>query len=475
MVKYTGRLMMLLLLISVTMTLYAQDTTADVYTFPSGASFVIPPDGELDPDSPMPRIAFAVPDEDVVMILDMYDQEALELLFGVNTRNITIEEASERLLGIINVHSPEALDVSEMNTNDGRRAILHIILPGGDVEILEAFIVLYMSDTHIGMVHLRSADMLSDYGLALFDAVLASFDNLPRIATEDIILPEGTRISLPIDATLDLDASLPTIIFTEPRVRIEVIEADTFDNVVDSRSELLTLLNVMLTLLEYAEHFGEDDVIFEDFTLDGRDMVYIEFLNPSSGDDMPQIVLIVRLSDGRAGAFNIMPDEVIDDLMFVRILTIVDSFDTPYAATFQFDTAPLTETFTYESGASLRYSPDFLLDDEYQPPFISLLLPDTARLTFLDPAMLNFSPDITLADIIDISLTNYPITAADVELVSVNGRDVYVALSFEPDHYRGVFYLLFDNGGIAVVEAFVADSSTELFDKLLNVIATFIP
>lgn len=482
--KFSGFVIVILLMLSMVASVYAQDTDdiTDVYTFSTGYRFTVPTDGFLNLELNAPRIVVDRPGE-FYMFIDVYDPSALQNFFGVDTATLTITESLDYLVGFINAETPAPEDLINLTTDDGRQALsLTVLTSTENGRIIDLFILVGMSDQKIGLVNARTADEISDAVANVIMDVLGSFDAAPLVIGEVVTLESGAVITVPDIAILDTEQFIPAIVFAEPYIRVEIAGPDVLNQVLGDTRELplVTALDFLRDISNYDEAYGPGEAVFEDSTFDGRDILVFAATNPTN--DLPQVILIVRMSDDSIGAINVMPDLPLDEETLSLMFSIADTFDRPSETSAAPDTAAvpdaspskLSEVYVYESGASFRYPADFILDEEVDAPFAAVILPQRLVIVPLDPVLLGFTPDMTLDEVFEMSLNNLPLDASDMTPVTVGGRQLFVGVSIQEDRAITSISVPFDNGYVGVVEALSPGPlPDDLFALLLEVAASF--
>jgi len=477
--KQIVRLIVILLLLSMMASVYAQETgdVPDSFTFESGVSFTVPAQGTLDLERATPRVVIDNPDG-VFVLIDMFDPTALENLFGVDTATLTLSNALELVAAALDTAVPAPEEITRLTTADGRQGLSFVIYVTSDeLEIIDRFTLLNMSDGRIGLANIRSTQPLTDSDFEQIQAVLDSFDTPPTFAGELYTLVDGAFITLPDGGVMDTSQLVPAIVFDDPSIRVEVAGHWILDPAIGDTRQL-PLADVMEFLLGLSNYSAEvrapEDVPVQGTTVDGREMLSLEFASPS--DNLPQLAFVIRMSDGSIGALNAMPAEPLNDatraLMFALASTLDVSFNANTATP---ESVGLTEVYEYATGSSFRYPPEFVVDEELDAPFVSLILPETLVLTMLDPVLLGFTPETTLAEVTQLSVANLSIETGDIRTTDALGRQIYYGVSVEGDQQIiTIIYVPFDNGYIGVVEGLsLAPLPDDLFATVLNIAASF--
>lgn len=464
----------------------AQEVEDDRYTFDSGASFLVPSGGVLDLDRATPRVVvsqIANGDDDIFVILDFYDPDFLSNLFGADTAELSLEDALNGLVLALDREMPPAEEIVSSTTSDGRPGLTVIFTSDVDgVEIANAYLIARFDSGQIGILGATTSAVLTDPVVAIILDAVDSFNAGGGALTFEGDLYDfehGAFITVPPGWVLDTSGFVPRVVLQDPFVSVDIYEPFLMDERLadTSRLELTTVLRYMLDLIEYPDNVQEGDVLALEATLDDRDILLFDFLNPNF-DFLPETMLVVRMSDGTAGVIHAQPDEVLDDDTFMMLFTLADSFDVPTDGTTAFAAAELPNYYEYPSGAFFRYPDEFVLNEEAEAPFTSLILSGQAVMVMLDPVLLGLGSDITLVELIELSLEDLPMTPDDLVQFNIGGRTITAAtgqgeVNGEPRVFT-MIYVPFDNGSIGVIEILSLDFLRgDLFDTVLEIAGSF--
>ncbi|TVR18787.1 MAG: hypothetical protein EA396_14115 [Anaerolineaceae bacterium] len=464
----------------------AQEVEDDRYTFESGASFTVPSIGVLDLERNVPRVVVSQienGDGDIFVILDFYDPAFLSNLFGADTAELSLEDALNGLVIALDREMPPAEEVVSSNTSDGRQGVTVIFTSDVDgVEIANAYLITRFDNGQIGIIGATTSAVLTDPVVEVILNAVDSFNAPGALLTFEGDLYDfehGAFVTVPPGWVLDTSGFVPNVSLQEPFVIVDIYEPFLMDERLadTSRLELTTVLRYMLDLINYPDDVQEGDLLALEATLDNRDILLFDFLNPNF-DFLPETMLIVRMSDGTAGVIHAQPDEELDDDTFTMLFTLADSFDVPTDGTSAPARASLPNYYEYPSGAFFRYPDEFTVNEEAEAPFTALVLPGQAVIVMLDPVLLGLDPDITLVELIELSLEDLPMTPDDLAQFNIGGRTITAATGEgEVDGEPRVFtmiYVPFDNGSIGVIEILSLDFLRgDLFDVVLEIAGSF--
>ncbi len=459
------------------------DADGDTYTFESGASFIIPAGAEFDADRNAPRAVISRLEDDIFLIMDFYDPAFLEVIFGANTANLSFSEAIDGLVSVLDRERPPDEAVIISDTADGRQGItltFDEVVDGTNIKYY--YIITRFSSDELGMITVTTGEFLTDEAVDIVLDAVDSFNvgmSVMVFEGDLVTLENGAFITVPPGWTINTDGFLPMLTLEEPFVIVDILEPFLMDErLVDtSRLELTTVLRYLLNLFEYPDEIQDGDMLSLESTLDGRDILVFDFLNPND-DDLPQTLLVVRMSDSTIGALNAQPDEVLDDDTFMMLYTLADSFDVPMDGIASVSASELPNYYEYETGTFFRYTDDFVLDEELDAPFASLVWSGQVVVTMLDPVLLDLSPEMTLEELLELSLANLPMTPNDLIQFNIGGRTITFATGEgDLEGERRVFtmvYVPFDNGLFGVMELLSLDFlRDDLLDTVLEIAGSF--
>lgn len=345
------RYVLVLLLLLATGLFASAQESPESYTFESGVSFTLPPNGTLDLSNPViPVIAFGD-----TMVIQMVEPDVL-------TDRSLIENAPQTtqdmpLLEMLDILLPalgyplERTDDSTLQVElaDGREMVLYEFT---NVEgLYQAVFLLRMSDGRVGAVNFQSVtpptpgtqrtvlDMIGTFDTA---GSSISTADLPRSFTYD----SGVTFRFP--ETYELSAeNEPVSITADGEILITMIEPEYAGVPVgESMDAIIDYVSVLLDM-------SADT--FEPFGIGDREAV----ISTTVDEGLFQSIVIVRFSDGSAGIMVVVSVNELQEARFDEVARIAASFNSEAGDSSSVDDLTAQAQRLYEQGEVALDNGDF--------------------------------------------------------------------------------------------------------------------
>lgn len=302
--------------------------------------------------------------------------------------------------------------------------------------------------------------------------------------TETFTFESGTSFNYPADATLDTSTTIPVLLLSET-VIMDIVDPSVMGNDPDATMTMTLeqLLDVLLNSIGF-EGPREEDSTFTFNLDDGREIMAYEWANPVG---VNQSVLVMRLSDGRIGAFNLRSIDPITQELRTGVLEIANSFNS--AGT---DTAPsgdsgesayspeeealmegFTQEFAYPSGVGLRYPEGYLIVNEDNPPVI-IGIDEVMLITILDPNRIGMPSGEEMSAVITFAIADNDILAEDFEPFDIGGREAVIASGPSDEFIQTLILVRFRDETVGILDILTFEGLTdELLPQVRGIAASF--
>lgn len=298
--------------------------------------------------------------------------------------------------------------------------------------------------------------------------------------SEVFTFESGVHFTIPPDSVVDASGPIPSINLSNIAL-IDVVEPSVMGETPDATLNLplADMMDFLLSAVGFEGTRLEEQTISLNL-LDGREALVYEFTNAT---DNYQLVFVIRLSDGRVGALNIRALESLGQEPITAIGELANSFDSANTATASavpvvseaeaLLIADLTEAFAYPSGVNFRYSSDYVLIDEDNPP-VTIVLEDELIMTLVDPIVIGMPSGETMENIITFAIETTDIPADGFEPLDVGGREaVFAGVPIE-DAYEAMVLVRFADERVGIIDITLVDEPTdEQMDMIRSVAASF--
>jgi|GEM_PF-2407714 len=292
----------------------------------------------------------------------------------------------------------------------------------------------------------------------------------------------GVHFEIPADGVVDDSSAIPSINLANLAL-IDVVEPSIMGEDPDATLNLPLgdVLDFLLSAVGFEGTRLEEETISLKL-LDGREALVYEFTNATENY---QLIFVIRLSDGRVGALNIRSLESLPQEQITIIGSLANSLDSASAGESASNVpvlsdaeallvADLTEEFTYESGVKFRYTSDYVMIDEDDPP-VTIMIEDEMMLTMVDPNIIGMPSGETMERVIEFMVENSPdIPAENFESFDIGGREAMLAIAEIEDLYIAMALIRFADDRVGIIDIIIAAEPTdEKIDMIRSVAASF--
>lgn len=302
--------------------------------------------------------------------------------------------------------------------------------------------------------------------------VVVSAQNESQVYTFE----SGIQFTIPAEGVVDDSGAFPVINYAEIAL-IDMIEPAVLGQTPDAtlNMPLADILDFLLSAVGYKEARIDNQTISLTL-LDGRESLGYEFTN---GTVVYQLIIVIRLSDGRVGALNIRASETLSQTQITAIIALANSFDLPAenAPTFSDAEAALvaglTQEFAYESGTNFRFQEEFVIVGIDSPP-VTIGIDEVLIMTMVDPQMVRIPAGESMEEIIEFAIGSKAFTPDDFEPFDIGGRESTIAVVASEDFYIGMVLVRFADETFGIMDILIVDEPTdEQINMIRRVAASF--
>lgn len=316
MIRKTGYLLVVLLILGMALGVAAQDD-GDVYTFDSGAQFILPDGLSVIARNGLPEIQLGES-----TVLEVIDPGFLSQTFGISEEN-SLEDVLDTILSALGYEEPRSEEATDrFELEDGREGVSYSFVYSDGAD--QAVVVLRMSNGQIGALNLRTLVALTDEAVNVYLTVLNSFDVPAETAAsladgleQELTYESGTRFRYPDHFFIEGADSPIASIGIENEIAITMVDptlvglpaGEPMESVID-----FAVANVSVTT---------DD--FEPLDIGGREAVF----GTAPDGQIYRTLVLVRFSDDTVGIMDISTLAEPTEEQVETIRRIAASFDSP--------------------------------------------------------------------------------------------------------------------------------------------------